>query len=114
MHDLGDELIHAGLAEPVMDMDLMSLTYNDVMSVMTDLKAIGANTTLKNQKKPAEQGLVTPSKLKRVIKHYEEFRKDGVVPASYEVIYGHAWKTKQRATKISQTEFSVPVDQLKR
>lgn len=114
MHDLGDELVNTGLAEPVMDMDLMALTYEDVMSVMSDLKAIGANTTLKNQKKPAEQGLVTPSKLKRVIQHYENYRSEGVVPASYEVIYGHAWKTKQRATKISQTEFSVPVDQLKR
>lgn len=114
MHDLGDELVNTGLAEPVMDMDLMALTYDDVMSVMSDLKAIGANTTLKNQKKPAEQGLVTPSKLKRVIQHYENYRSDGVVPASYEVIYGHAWKTKQRATKIPQTEFSVSVDQLKR
>lgn len=114
MHDLGDELIHVGLAEPVMDMDLMALTYEDAMSVMSDLKAIGANTTLKNQKKTAGQGLVTPSKLKRVIQHYEKFRSNGLVPASYEVIYGHAWKTKQRATKISQTEFSVSVDQLKR
>jgi len=114
MHDLGDELINVGLAEPVMDMDLMSLTYKDAMSVMSDLKAIGANTTLKNQAKPVEQGLVTPAKLKRVIKFYEAFRKDGVVPASYEVIYGHAWKTKQREAKVSQTEFSVSVDQIKR
>lgn len=114
MHDLGDELIHTGLAEPVMDMDLMSLTYDDVMSVMTDLKAIGANTTLKNQARSTEQGLVTPAKLKRVIENYENFRSNGLVPASYEIIYGHAWKTRQRATKIPQTEFSVSVDQIKR
>jgi len=114
MHDLGDELIHVGLAEPVMDMDIMALTYKDVMSVMSDLKAIGANTTLKNQKKTTEQGLVTPGKLKRVIGCYEQYRSNGVVPASYEVIYGHAWKTKQRETKIPQTEFSVSVDQIKR
>ena len=114
MHDLGDELIHVGLAEPVMDMDLMALTYEDAMSVMSDLRAIGANTTLKNQKKTTEQGLVTPGKLKRVIECYEQYRSNGVVPASYEVIYGHAWKTKQRATKIPQTEFSVSVDQIKR
>lgn len=114
MHDLGDELIHAGLAEPVMDMDVLTLTYNDVISVMKDLKAIGANTILKNQKKVAEQGLVTPAKLKRVIAHYEQFRNEGVVPASYEVVYGHAWKTRQRATKIPQNEFSIAVDQIKR
>lgn len=113
MHDLGDELVQVGLAEPVMDMDMITLTYNDAMSVMSDLKAIGANTTLKNQKKPTEQGLVTPSKLKRVIQNYEQFRVNGVVPASYEVIYGHAWKTRQRTKKIDQGEFSFSVDLLK-
>lgn len=119
MHDLGDELIHAGLAEPVMDMDLLTLTYSDVVSVMADLKAIGANTILKNQKKTNRQGLVTPGKLKRVIAHYENYRKEGVVPASYEVVYGHAWKTTQRVTKISQdsmssSEFTIAVDQIKK
>lgn len=113
MHDLGDELIFAGLAEPVMDMDLVTLTYKDVISVMRDLQAIGANTTLKNQLKPTGQGLVTPKKLKRVIDYYEQFRNNSLIPASYEVVYGHAWKTKQRATKISQTEFSVPLNELK-
>ena len=112
MHDLGDALIHAGLAEPVMDMDLLTLTYNDAMSVMKDLKAIGANTILRNQQKDMEQGLVTPGKLKRVVAHYEQFRKDDIIPASYEVVYGHAWKTKQRVTKIEQTEFAVSFDKI--
>jgi len=112
MHDLGDALIYAGLAEPVMDMDLLTLTYNDAMSVMKDLKAIGANTILKNQQKDMEQGLVTPGKLKRVVAHYEQFRKDDIIPASYEVVYGHAWKTKQRVTKIEQTEFPVSFDKI--
>ena len=114
MHDLGDELIQVGLAEPVMDMDMITLTYQDVMSVMVDLKAIGANTALKNQSKLTEQGLVTPGKLKRVIENYESYRANNVVPASYEVLYGHAWKTQQRKTKIEQSEFSISVDQIKR
>lgn len=119
MHDLGDELIQAGLAEPVMDMDLLTLTYQDVKSVMVDLKAIGANTILKNQKKAVEKGLVTPGKFKRVITHYEKYRKNGVIPASYEIVYGHAWKTKQRETKKNQEgrvsgEFSVAVEQIKK
>ncbi len=113
MHDLGDELIQVGLAEPVMDMDMMTLTYQDAMSVMSDLKAIGANTTLNTQKKSAERGLVTPSKLKRVIDAYEAFRSDGQLPATYEVVYGHAWKTMQRKKKIDQTEFSVPLEKLR-
>jgi len=114
MHDLGDELIQVGLAEPVMDMDMITLTYQDAMSVMVDLKAIGANTTLKNQARLTEQGLVTPGKLKRVIKSYESYRSNNLVPASYEVLYGHAWKTQQRKTKIQLSEFSISVDQIKR
>jgi len=123
MHDLGDELIFAGLAEPVMDMDMITLTYEKAISVMIDLKAIGANTILKKQGQQTAQnaadhsldgqGLVTPSKLKCVIEYYEQYRKDGVIPASYEVVYGHAWKTKQRVTKIAQSEFSVSLDQIK-
>jgi len=114
MHDLGDELIQVGLAEPVMDMDMITLTYKDAMSVMVDLKEIGANTTLKNQTRLIEQGLVTPGKLKRVIKNYESYRSNHLVPASYEVLYGHAWKTQQRKTKIQLSEFSISVDQIKR
>ncbi|MCW9047372.1 MAG: malonyl-ACP O-methyltransferase BioC [Gammaproteobacteria bacterium] len=119
MHDLGDELIQAGLAEPVMDMDLLTLTYQDVKAVMLDLKSIGANTILKNQHKTVEKGLVTPGKLKRVITHYEKYRKNGVIPASYEIVYGHAWKTKQRETKKSQQgrvsgEFAIAVEQIKK
>lgn len=114
MHDLGDELIHAGLAEPVMDMDMMTLLYDEPVSVMADLRAIGANTALNNQNKSAERGLVTPAKLKRVIEFYETFRSDGKVPASYEVIFGHAWKTRQREKKIDKTEFSVPLNNFTR
>ena len=80
--------------------------------MMKDLKAIGANTTLKNKQKRSEQGLVTPAKLKRVIEGYEKFRLNNLLPATYEVVYGHAWKTAQRKTKISQTEFSVSIDQI--
>ena len=112
MHDLGDELIHAGLAEPVMDMDMLTLTYNKAISVMHDLKAIGANTTLNNQQRGIEKGLVTPAKLKRVLEHYEACRLNDRIPASYEVIYGHAWKTPQRPGKLSRTEFSVAIDKV--
>ncbi len=111
MHDLGDALIHAGLAEPVMDMDMMVLTYENPMGVMTDLKAIGANTVVNsNQEK---RGLVTPAKLRRVLEAYEQLREQGVVPASYEVVYGHAWKTKLREKKMSNEEVRISLDTIK-
>ena len=43
MHDLGDMLVHGGFADPVMDMEYVTLTYTDVLALMHDLKAIGAH-----------------------------------------------------------------------
>ncbi|MCW9013834.1 MAG: malonyl-ACP O-methyltransferase BioC [Gammaproteobacteria bacterium] len=108
MHDLGDILLTTGFAEPVMDMDLITLTYQDAKAVMTDLKAIGANTPMVDQSK----GLMTPGKLKKVFEAYEKFRKSDVLPATYEVVYGHAWKMPQRIKKIDKENFSIPVDQI--
>ncbi|MDH5484891.1 MAG: malonyl-ACP O-methyltransferase BioC [Gammaproteobacteria bacterium] len=106
MHDLGDALLAAGLAEPVMDMDMMKLTYDDARSVMMDLKAIGANTLVDNH----SSGMVTPRRFQQVLKAYETFRCAGVLPASYEIVYGHAWKTEQRIKKIDNGEIKIPVN----
>ena len=43
MHDLGDMLVHAGFADPVMDMETLTLTYDNAIGLMRDLKAIGAH-----------------------------------------------------------------------
>ena len=43
MHDLGDMLVHSGFADPVMDMEYITLTYAEVRDLMRDLKAIGAH-----------------------------------------------------------------------
>jgi malonyl-CoA O-methyltransferase len=45
MHDLGDAMVRAGLAEPVLDIRRFTLTYPDVMGLMRELKAIGAQTS---------------------------------------------------------------------
>ena len=106
MHDLGDALLAAGLAEPVMDVDMMRLTYKDARSVMQDLKAIGANTPIDNR----SSGMVTPRKFQRVINAYEGFRSGGVLPASYEIVYGHAWKMKPRIKKTDNAEVKIPIN----
>lgn len=106
MHDLGDALLMSGFAEPVMDMDIMTLTYQDAKSVMMDLKNIGANTPMKN----SNHGLITPRKLQRVLDAYESFRVEGVVPATYEVVYGHAWKAEASSqNKAKEKAFSIPL-----
>jgi malonyl-CoA O-methyltransferase len=87
MHDLGDALVHAGFADPVMEMEVVTLQYSSVEALARDLKSVGATAL------PARgPGLVAPSRWKRMAERYESFRREGALPATYEVVYGHAWK----------------------
>ena len=88
MHDVGDALLRAGLADPVMDVDRMTLTYPTVNGLMRELKVLGAH----NVSSGRQRGLTGKGRLQAMQQAYEQFRnRDGVLPASYEVVYGHAW-----------------------
>jgi len=87
MHDIGDALLQAGFAEPVMESEIITVNYKEVDTLMQDLRDIGANVTANGHR----QGLLTRNMLKQLREAYEVHRNDGVLPASYEIIYGHAW-----------------------
>jgi malonyl-CoA O-methyltransferase len=87
MHDVGDALVRARFADPVMDVDRMTLTYGDVSDLMQDLKVLGAH----NVTAARPRGLTGRGRLQAMRAAYEPFRRDGRLPASYEVVYGHAW-----------------------
>ena len=94
MHDLGDMLVHGGFADPVMDMEYVTLTYNDVRALMHDLKAIGAHNVTAGRR----QGMTARAAFAAVARNYEALRRDGRLPATFEVIYGHAWAPQLRTT----------------
>ena len=87
MHDLGDGLIRAGFAEPVMDVEHLTVTYATAGDLMRDLKRIGA----RNAAADRPRGLTGPRRMAAVAREYERFRRDGRLPATYEVVYGTAW-----------------------
>ena len=87
MHDVGDALMRAGLSEPVLDVDRIQLTYPDALSLMRDLKAIGAHNVTAGR----PRGLLGRARLKRMQQAYEAYRRDGRLPATYEVVYAVAW-----------------------
>ncbi len=87
MHDIGDMLVYAGFAHPVMEMEYLTLTYADVKSLLRELKAIGADTVLEGRR----TGLMGRQAWQRLNENYERLRRDGRLPATFEVIYGHAW-----------------------
>lgn len=87
MHDIGDMLVHAGFQHPVMEMEVLTLTYSDLKSLMRDLKGLGAHNAAADR----SRGLMGKSSWKKLEQAYDAFRKDGRLPASFEVVYGHAW-----------------------
>jgi malonyl-CoA O-methyltransferase len=87
MHDLGDMLIRSGFADPVMDMEYLTLTYTRVEDLFRDLRANGAQSA-----RADNVGLRTARWRERLTRRYELLRRDGRLPATFEVVYGHAWK----------------------
>ncbi|MCP3867790.1 MAG: malonyl-ACP O-methyltransferase BioC [Gammaproteobacteria bacterium] len=87
MHDVGDALARAGFADPVMDVDRLVMTYQTVGKMMQDLKILGAHNVTRGRQK----GLTGKGRLKAMSQAYERHRVDGLLPSSYEVVYGHAW-----------------------
>ncbi|HXY95606.1 MAG TPA: malonyl-ACP O-methyltransferase BioC [Steroidobacteraceae bacterium] len=87
MHDVGDAIARSGLAEPVLDVDRVELGYPDALSLMRDLKAIGAHNVTAGRPRT----LVGKSRLARMTEAYEAWRRGGALPATYEVIYGASW-----------------------
>jgi len=87
LHDIGDMLVHAGFSSPVMEMEMLTLTYADLKTLMRDLKGIGAH----NAAAARRRGLLGKSAWARLEQAYESHRQDGRLPATFEVIYGHAW-----------------------
>jgi malonyl-CoA O-methyltransferase len=97
MHDIGDMLVHAGFADPVMHMERLTLTYADASAMMRDLKAIGATNAAQGR----ARGLMGRRRWASALAALERTRRvdgDARLPATFEVIYGHAWKGEPQRT----------------
>jgi malonyl-CoA O-methyltransferase len=87
MHDLGEAMVRAGFAEPVLDVERHVLHYPDARDLMRDLKAIGAHNATAGR----PHGLTGRASFARMLQAYERYRADDRLPASYEVVYAQAW-----------------------
>jgi malonyl-CoA O-methyltransferase len=92
MHDIGDALVRAGFSSPVLDVERFTLTYDDVKSVMRDLKSIGAHNATDGR----ARGLMGKAYFAKLEAQYEQFRQNGKLPATFEVVYAHAWRAKDK------------------
>ncbi len=94
MHDLGDMLVACGFADPVMDMEVITLTYDDLDTMFAELRAAGSSCAMKARRR----GLTSAASLTVARDNYERLRQDGKLPATFEVVYGHAWKAEPKQT----------------
>jgi malonyl-CoA O-methyltransferase len=84
---VGDALLAAGFRDPVLDSEHFTLSYPDAASVMRELKFLGAT----NADSARARGLTGKKHFRAALAAYERCRRDGVLPATYEVISAHAW-----------------------
>ncbi len=93
MHDIGDMLVAAGFADPVMDMEIITLTYPSPRGLLRDQRHLGVRDGL----------FGTPAKTvgwrdwRRVFAAWQATHKNASLPASFEIVYGHAWKPAPKA-----------------
>jgi malonyl-CoA O-methyltransferase len=109
MHDLGDALVRAGFSAPVLDVERFTLQYLDVRKIAADLKATGAHNATAGRMK----GLTGRAKFAGMQAAYEIGREAGRLPATYEVVFAHAWVPTQ-PKRLAGEPATVSLEELKR
>lgn len=110
MHDIGDLLVRAGFAEPVMDVERFTLTYSDVLDVLRDLKRLGAHNAAHGR----ARGLTGKTSFMRFKQAYEAMRVDGRIPATHEAVYGLAWAPETAPQRAVDGAVAIPLADIRR
>ncbi|WP_129782532.1 malonyl-ACP O-methyltransferase BioC [Peristeroidobacter soli] len=105
MHDLGDALMRAGLAEPVMDTERLTVTYPHLDALLSELTASGSTNLAHGR----ARGLTSKGQLDSLRSAVQPAPGQAVLPVSVEVVYGHAWAGELRPRARTEGEFRVPV-----
>ena len=108
IRELGDILVQAGFADPVMEADYVNIAYDKIDDLFKDLKKLGASNASNSRRKT----LTGKDRFLDMQVHYEKCRKDGKLPASYEVVFGHAWAIKNKRAETG-SDFRISLDSLK-
>jgi malonyl-CoA O-methyltransferase len=87
MHDLGDALLRAGFAEPVMDTERITVTYRDLPSLLAELKGSGSTNLAHGRSRT----LRSRQREDHARARYLSVGSDPLLPVTLEVVYGHAW-----------------------
>ena len=103
MHDLGDMLVSAGFADPVMDQEPLALTWDSPQALLAELRSLGGNASPERF-----AGLRTPRWRERLCRELQSLAgADGRLRLSFEIVYGHAFKAGPRPRLAAETAVSL-------
>lgn len=95
MHDIGDAIVRAGLRDPVLDVDYLTVTYGDTAALYRDLTNAGARNSLKGRR----QTLTGKKRFKAMDDLLAARMANDVLSLRLELVYGHAWGGGPRSPK---------------
>jgi malonyl-CoA O-methyltransferase len=107
MHDFGDMMVAAGFADPVMDQEQITLTWDSPTALLLELRSLGGNVSPNRF-----AGLRTPRWRARLESALAAMAGgDGRIEMTFEVAYGHAFKAAPRHKLEGETR--VPLDDMR-
>ena len=92
MHDVGDALVRAGLRDPVLDVDRLTVNFQNSEALFRDLSAVGARNSLRQR----QAGLMGRGRFRRFIDAL--FAEGPGCSITVELVYGHCWGGEVRRT----------------
>lgn len=108
MHDLGDMLVESGFADPVMDQEILTLTYASPQALLDELHGLGANLDPHRH-----AGLRTPRWRARLLAALAaQAGADGRIALAFELVYGHAFRAPDKGPQL-QPESAIGLDEMK-
>lgn len=105
MHHLGDVLVKAGFENPIMDMEHLTINYKSVDALVQDLKKTGANNAWQGR----SIHVMTPAQWQKMVAHYPKDEASDKIPATVEIIYGHAWVSEQQRQRVDEATGDIHV-----
>lgn len=87
MHDVGDALLKHHFSDPVMDAEQITIQFSSPMDLIREIKKSGQSNAHLDRK----SGLMGKKAWEQMIKNYESFAEENIYPATFEIIYGHAF-----------------------
>jgi malonyl-CoA O-methyltransferase len=111
MHDIGDALMRAGFAEPVMDTERLTITYRDLDTLLGELQGSGSMNVAQGR----ARGLRSRARHEAARRSYESMRAQSLLPVMLEVVYGHAWASgAAKSARRGDEPLAVPISSIGR